>query len=90
MKLKPSTRQYQAIIASANRKSALSSVKIPTLVIHGTEDPLIPVEGGKDTAEAIPGSDLLIINGMGYTLLCPETWLQIVDGITANATLINK
>ncbi len=75
---------------SANRKSALSSVKIPTLVIHGTEDPLIPVEGGKDTAEAILGTDLLIKNGMGHNLLCPEIWLQIVDGITANATMINK
>ena len=73
MKLKPSTRQYQTIIASANRKSALSSEKIPTLVIYGTEDPFIPFEDGKDTAAAIPGIYLLIINGMGHTLLCPET-----------------
>lgn len=83
-------RQFIALSASGNRKPALSSVNVPTLVIHGSEDPLIPVDAGKDTAEAIPGAELLIINGMGHTMLCPETWDQIVDAITINASKVNK
>ena len=59
--------QLAAIVAHGNRKSALASVTAPTLVIHGTDDPIVLVEGGKDTAEAIPGAELLLIEGMGDT-----------------------
>lgn len=77
-------RQLIAIMASGSRKSALQSVKVPTLVIHGGDDPLVPLEGGKDTANSIPNAKLLIIEGMGHSLP-PETWPQIVDAITTNA-----
>ena len=79
------TRQIMALLTSGNRKPALASVKIPTLVIHGGNDPLVSLEAGKDTAEAIPGAELLIIDGMGHSLP-PETWSQIVDGISRNTT----
>jgi pimeloyl-ACP methyl ester carboxylesterase len=46
----------------------LAGIKVPTLVIHGAEDPLVPVEAGKDTAKHIPSSKLKIINGMGHDL----------------------
>ena len=73
-------RQHAAIIASGNRKPRLASITAPTLVIHGSEDPLLPVEHGKDTAEAIPGAEMLIIEGMGHCL--PKAvWPQIVDAI---------
>ena len=49
-------RQMAAILASGNRKKALSGVRVPTLVVHGDADPLLPPECGRDTAEAIPGS----------------------------------
>jgi pimeloyl-ACP methyl ester carboxylesterase len=78
-------RQTLAIMADGNRTERLSAIKVPTLVIHGRDDPLFPVEGGKDTAEAIPGSELVIIDGMGHSLP-PETWGQISDAIKANAT----
>ncbi len=78
-------RQLMAIIANGNRKSALAAIKLPTLVIHGGDDPLVPVEGGKDTAEAIHGSELIIIDGMGHSLP-PETWTQITEAITENST----
>ncbi len=78
-------RQLMAILANGNRKAALSSVKVSPLVIHGGDDPLVPVEGGKDTAEAIPGSELIIIDGMGHSLP-PETWPQIIDAIAVNAS----
>ena len=60
-------RQLAAILGSGSRSEALAKVKIPTLVIHGSADPLIPVEGGKDTAKSIPGAKLLIIEGMGHS-----------------------
>jgi len=78
-------RQSLAIMVNGNRKSKLSSIKVPTLIIHGSEDPVIPVEGGKDTQEAIPGSKLIIIEGMGHSLPL-EAWGQISDAITENAS----
>ncbi len=61
------SRQLGAILASGSRNEALAEVEIPTLVIHGSIDPLIPVEGGKDTAKSIPDAKLLIIEGMGHS-----------------------
>lgn len=74
-------RQNAAIIASGDRRPQLSVVKVPTLVIHGADDPLIPVDGGKDTARVIPGASLLIINGMGHDL--PKgVWGEIVSAVS--------
>ncbi|MGB0387202.1 MAG: alpha/beta fold hydrolase [Ardenticatenaceae bacterium] len=78
------TRQLAAIIASGSRKEALKSVTVPTLVIHGDADLLVRVEGGIDTAEAIPGAELLIIEGMAHSLPI-ETWPQIVGAIARHA-----
>ncbi|MBI5948645.1 MAG: alpha/beta hydrolase [Chloroflexi bacterium] len=77
-------RQMAAIMASPSRKEALRSVKAPSLVIHGDIDPLVPVEGGKDTAEAIPGAELLIIEGMGHDLP-PGAWGTVVEAMARNA-----
>jgi len=60
-------RQFGAILGSGSRNEALGTVKIPTLVIHGDADPLVPVAGGKDTAKSIPKAKLLIIEGMGHS-----------------------
>jgi pimeloyl-ACP methyl ester carboxylesterase len=78
-------RQLAAVLASGSRKEALKSVDIPTLVIHGDADPLIPVEGGIDTAESISGAQLMIIEGMGHDLP-PDIWPQIVEAIAGHAT----
>jgi len=73
-------RQNAAIIAGGDRRPKLASIKAPTLVIHGADDPLIPVAGGKDTAESIPGAKLLIVEGMGHDM--PQgVWAQIVDAV---------
>lgn len=74
-------RQFVAILTQKNRKPELGSVSVPTLVIHGADDPLVPVEGGKDTAEAVPGSELIIIDGMGHDLPHGGAWPQIIDAI---------
>jgi len=77
-------RQLRAILASGSRKKRLASVKAPTLVIHGTVDPLIRPESGKDTAASIPGARLLMIEGMGHALPIPM-WPQIIDAIDKHA-----
>jgi pimeloyl-ACP methyl ester carboxylesterase len=77
-------RQLRAILASGSRKQRLGSVKAPTLVIHGTVDPLVRPEGGKDTAASIPGAKLLMIEGMGHALPIPM-WGQVIDAIDKHA-----
>jgi pimeloyl-ACP methyl ester carboxylesterase len=77
-------RQVIAIMAQNNRKAALAAIKVPVLVIHGTDDPLIPVEGGKETATAIPGARLILIEGMGHDLPHGGAWPQIVDAIATH------
>ncbi len=61
-------RQLAAIIADGCRRERLGQITAPTLVIHGDSDPLIPVEGGQDTAAHIPGAVLKIFPGMGHDL----------------------
>ena len=75
--------QLAAILASGNRTAALNSIKAPTLVIHGEEDPLIVLSGGEATADAIPGAKLVKIPGMGHDLP-PELWPQFIDDIVEN------
>jgi len=78
-----------AILASGSRKDALKKLKTPTLVIHGDEDPLVPVEGGRDTAEAIPGAKLLIIEGMGHGIPV-EAAPRIIEAIVHHAASHSK
>jgi pimeloyl-ACP methyl ester carboxylesterase len=77
-------RQLRAILASGSRKQRLGSVTAPTLVIHGTVDPLVRPEGGKDTAASIPGAKLLMIERMGHALPIPM-WPQVIDAIDKHA-----
>lgn len=73
-------RQLAAVLASGSRRDALQGLKVPTLVIHGDADPLVPVEGGKDTAESIPGAKLFIVEGMGHSIpeeVAPEIITEI-------------
>jgi pimeloyl-ACP methyl ester carboxylesterase len=64
-------RQMAAIMASGDRVSLLKKIMAPTLVIHGKDDPLVPVAGGIDTARHIPGATLELIDGMGHDLPRP-------------------
>jgi len=84
------TRQLVAILTQSNREPMLSSINAPTLVIHGTSDPLVSLEGGKATARAIPGAQLMLIEGMGHDLPHGGAWPQIIQAIathTQNATI---
>ena len=77
-------RQLVAIVASGSRKEALAGVRVPTLVIHGDVDPLVPLACGVDVAESVPGAKLLVIKGMGHALPI-SMWPQIIDAIAAHA-----
>ena len=59
-------RQVLAILSAPARNEALAKLSVPAMVLHGADDPLVPVEGGKDTAAAIPGARLEIIDGMAH------------------------
>jgi pimeloyl-ACP methyl ester carboxylesterase len=61
-------RQFAAILASGSRVELLTRISAPALVLHGGDDPLVPVEAGRHTAAQIPGSTLKIIPGMGHDL----------------------
>jgi pimeloyl-ACP methyl ester carboxylesterase len=78
-------RQYAAIVAHGNRKPLLASITAPTLVIHGADDPLIPAAAGRDSAEAIPGAELMIIEGMGHDMPHGSAWPTIVEAAAAHA-----
>jgi pimeloyl-ACP methyl ester carboxylesterase len=77
-------RQLGAIVASGNRARALARITAPTLVIHGTADRLIAPSGGRATARAIPGAELMLIEGLGHDLP-RDVWPRLVDAIARNA-----
>jgi pimeloyl-ACP methyl ester carboxylesterase len=75
-------RQLAAIIATGDLRPHLKSITAPTLVIHGSKDPLAPLEGGKDSARSIKGARLEIIEGMAHDLpkkFLPRITALIVD-----------
>lgn len=79
-------RQMAAIIASPPRNDILESVRCPALVIHGADDPLVPVEGGRDTAASIAGAELVIVPGMAHdfsSALVPVYLKYVGDFVTA-------
>ncbi|MDX2093554.1 MAG: Coq4 family protein [Kofleriaceae bacterium] len=77
-----SARHLGAIIESSGRRRALlHKVTTPTLVIHGSHDPLLPLRGARATARAIPGAELLVVEGMGHDLSAPV--LPLIAGAIA-------
>lgn len=79
-------RQIAAIVASGDRREKLQKLNLPALIIHGTADPLVPVQGGHDTHENIKDSTLKLIEGMGHDL--PKgAWKEIIESISQLALL---
>lgn len=77
-------RQLQAIGAARGRLERLGSIAIPTLVIHGDADILVPVENGRNVAAAVPGARLVEIEGMGHDVP-KRVWARVADEIAALA-----
>jgi pimeloyl-ACP methyl ester carboxylesterase len=77
-------RQLAAIMAAPSRIPGLRGIRLPTLVIHGEVDPLVPLENGRRVAEAVAGARLLTFAEMGHDLPL-AIWPAIIDAIAANA-----
>jgi len=75
-------RQMQAVVAGGSRVERLTRVAVPTLVVHGREDPLIPVAAGEDTARLVPGAKLAVVPGMGHNI--PEALGATIARIVVN------
>jgi pimeloyl-ACP methyl ester carboxylesterase len=78
------TRHVAAIVQDGDRRRRLGKISAPTLVIHGREDRLVPLAGGIDTAEHVPGARLEIIDDMGHNLPA-GLWPELVSMITGHA-----
>ncbi|MCC2978658.1 alpha/beta fold hydrolase [Sphingomonas sp. IC4-52] len=77
-------RQLAAIVADGDRRQRLKAITTPTVVIHGSDDSLVPLDGGRDTAASIPGARLVEVRGMGHNVPV-EVIPQIVDAIESIA-----
>jgi pimeloyl-ACP methyl ester carboxylesterase len=77
-------RQAGAIASSPSRVDGLRALQVPSLVVHGDADRLVPLSGGQATAEAIPGARLEVVPGMGHDYP-PEQWPLLVELITTHA-----
>jgi pimeloyl-ACP methyl ester carboxylesterase len=73
-------RQLAAVVASGSRRERLRGVKARTLVLHGTDDPLIPVECGRDIARYVPDARLVEIDRMGHDMP-PAVWPTLLNEI---------
>jgi pimeloyl-ACP methyl ester carboxylesterase len=79
-----SARQMAAIASANDRTAKLREIRVPTTVIHGDRDPLVNVSGGRATAAAVPGAELVVLRGMGHDLP-RELWPQIITAIERTA-----
>lgn len=84
-----SGRQLGAIFASGNRTHQLRAIAAPTLVIHGSKDPMVSRSGGVATARAIPGARMITIKGMGHDLPS-AAWPQLLDAIAEHAQAADR
>jgi pimeloyl-ACP methyl ester carboxylesterase len=80
-------RQMAAIVTAKDRTRQLGQIRAATTVIHGDRDPLVNASGGRSTAEAIPGAELVVVPGMGHDLP-RELWPQIIDAIVRTAARV--
>lgn len=75
-------RQTLAILAQKDRTAALGKLAVPALIVHGDADPLVPLSDGRATADAIPGSELVVIKGMGHVVPNVDAfWTDIKDAM---------
>lgn len=77
-------RQMLAILTQGDRTPRLRSLRVPALVIHGTADKMVHVSGGRSTAAAIPGAELVLVDGMGHDLP-PDLFPTFVEAIARTA-----
>jgi len=78
-----SLRQLAAITRAPDREDALRAITAPTLVMHGTLDPLVAIDGGERLASLVPGAEFLPIDGLAHDLPV-QVWQQVISVLTAH------
>lgn len=82
-------RQYLAIMTQKDRAEDLSQLRVPALVIHGDDDPMVPLAGGEATAAAIPNAKLAVFKGMGHIMPNLNAyWSDILNEMVAHMNLV--
>lgn len=82
-------RQMLAVLSGMGRAELLKTIRVPTLVIHGVDDPLIPVGAGMDTAKRIPGAELRLVPGMGHDI-APGLAPTLAEAIAEHAAAAER
>ena len=80
-------RQMAAIVAAPPRHERLAGLRLPALVVHGSDDPILPLAHGEDTAKSIPGAKLVVVPGMGHDFkeAMMPTWIEAIGDFAAKA-----
>lgn len=78
-------RQFAAIVQAPDREDALRALTVPTLVMHGTLDPLVGTDGGERLASLVPGASLQLIEGLAHDLPV-QVWQQVISMVTAHVS----
>lgn len=84
----PACAHGLAVGASPSRRERLETLRVPTLVVHGDEDPILPLAHGQATADAIPGAKLVVLRGVGHDFppdAIPEYVEAVLFHLRANA-----
>jgi pimeloyl-ACP methyl ester carboxylesterase len=81
-------RQLMAVAADGSRVARLEQLKLPALVIHGEDDPLVPIAAGRDTAASIPGARFVPVPGMGHDF-APNALTAMIKEMTAFFAKVN-
>ncbi len=78
-------RQMLAVLTQPDRSRDLANVRVPTLVVHGTSDKMVHVSGGRATSRAVPGSELLLVPGMGHDIPVPlhDTFADAIERVAS-------
>ena len=76
-------RQFDAILGTGSLVRYARSIAAPTIVIHGTDDPMVRPRNGRSLARAIPGAQFVVVDGMGHDLPEP-VWRPIIEALTEN------
>lgn len=80
-----SLRQFVAIMEAPDREESLRSLAVPTLVMHGTLDPLVAIDGGERLAALVPDAEFSAIEGLAHDLPV-EVWQQVISAVTAHVS----
>lgn len=79
-------RQYAALLAAGSAREELSRLETPTLIINGTDDPLISPDAARAMADVMPYAEFLLIEGMGHSVSeCPDVWPVIISAVSSHA-----